>query len=165
VSTVERMKVVHQTCPLRFETLYTVDMSNASTEKTKILLVDDDKLLLDIYARKFQSKGFEFSALASADGNFVETVATVTPDVILLDISFGGSERSGVDAAALLQQDARTKSVPIIFLTNADNETLAQKAKETSAIGFFVKDALTPSELVSKVSEFYTEYSQQRKKV
>ncbi len=134
-----------------------------SPKTPRFLMVEDESFTSGLYAQKFKKAGLEFAVIPDPDGDFIHKVIGFNPDVILMDIHFEGSQSDGVVAAEALALDVRTKNIPIIFFTNADREDLAERAQKLpSSIGFLVKAAYTPSELVSKVQELYNGYSKHR---
>ena len=125
----------------------------------RFLLVEDNALMLDLYAVKFKKAGLDLHELANPDGDFVGKVVDIHPDAILMDIHFEGSQTNGVAAAETLLKDERTKNIPIIFFSNADIQELADKAQRmSSSIGFLIKAEYTPNEMIPKVQELYAEY-------
>lgn len=133
------------------------------TKTPRVLLVEDSTFMQDMYSLKFKKAGFDFHGLTNIDDEFPKKVIEINPDLILMDIHFEGSENNGVGAAENLRLDEKTKMIPIIFFTNADIEELAQRAQKLgSSIGFLVKSAYTPSEVVLKVRELYDKFSKQK---
>ena len=123
------------------------------------MLVDDnDVILSDIYGRKFKAAGYDFTILPDAGVDFASTVADIQPALILMDIDLK-KPRTGVDAVKILQADERTKSIPVIFLTNGDLPEEVKTAKSLPFLGFLVKVDLVPSEVVAKVQELYGEFT------
>lgn len=120
-------------------------------KKYKILLVDDDKFLLDMFTKKYSDEGWEVKALNDARGNFVDTVAQWQPDIISLDIIMPG--RDGFQALELLRADERTQKIPVVFYTNLGQKEDIEKAKSLGADGYIVAGATTLQETVDKVSE------------
>ena len=134
------------------------------TKLSRVLLVEDETMIQNLYSSKFQKAGFGFLVLPNADGDFLKKVTEFNPDIILMDLHFEGSQSNGASAAEVLQFDERTKNIPIIFLTNADIEELAERAKKiTSSIGFLVKAQYLPNEILSKVQDLYTEFLKHKK--
>ncbi len=125
-----------------------------STKKQKILVIDDDPLIVDIYQTKFNTAGFEAIALNNAEGDFVSKIAAWKPDLILLDVNLCPPEFTCVDgftACKMLRDDARTKNIPVIFLTNRSEEENIDKAKALGVPTYIVKAMMTPSEVVDEV--------------
>jgi CheY-like chemotaxis protein len=133
------------------------------TKTPRFLLVDDDHLIQNIYSLKFVKAGFDFHGLSTIDGDFINKVIEISPDVILMDIHFEGSQSNGVVAAESLLLNEQTKNIPIIFFTNADIEEFAKQAKKLqTSIGFLIKSELTPDEMIAKVEELYKTYQERK---
>ena len=85
-------------------------------QKHKILMIDDDPFLLDMYGIKFEERDFEVITLPDYSGDFVQKVIDINPDIISLDVIVPGMD--GFEAIKLLKNDNRTKKIPCVFLTN-----------------------------------------------
>ncbi len=136
-------------------------MSNAK----RILIIDDDQFLLNMYFIKFQKAGFNVATRSSAndDGeSFVDTIAKLRPDLISLDIIMPG--RNGFEAMKLLQNDARTKHIPIFFLTNMGQPRDINIGLKLGAAGYVICAQAIPSEVV-KIYTTYLANPQQIKKL
>ena len=82
----------------------------------KILIVEDDRNLLDTLAYNLRRESYE--VITSADGeNAVETARRETPDLIVLDIML--PKLSGLEVCRILRKDM---TVPILMLTARDEE-------------------------------------------
>ncbi len=88
--------------------------------KQTILVVDDEKDLVDLIAYNLQRNGYSVLTATSGD-TALEIASREIPDLILLDLMLPGM--SGTDVARKLKADARTASVPIIMLTAKSEET------------------------------------------
>lgn len=113
----------------------------------KILAVEDSKVaqaqLLDILEGEYEVTLQENGAQAMSAA--VET----GPDLILLDINLPGM--NGYDVCRLLKGDARTREIPVIFLTGLDTGPEKVKGFEAGADDYIVKP-FYPEELVARVS-------------
>lgn len=118
--------------------------------KIKVLIVEDEKMLCDIYKTKFEMEGF--AVAQSHDGREgLEMAREEKPDIILLDIIM--PKLDGFVALQLLKKDASTKDIPVLLLTNLGQEDDVKKGKKLGAAGYFVKANHSPSDVVSKVQE------------
>ncbi|MBI5467336.1 MAG: response regulator [Candidatus Kerfeldbacteria bacterium] len=120
--------------------------------KTKItvVLVEDEKMLADMYATKFAMEGF--NAHKANDGAAgLEVIRDVKPDIILLDIIMPKIDGFGV--LKMLKDDAALKDIPVILLTNLGQDEDIKKGKELGAADYFVKANHTPAEVVTKVKQ------------
>jgi DNA-binding response OmpR family regulator len=121
----------------------------SSENKKKILIVEDDVFIRDIYQVKFSQEGFDVTT--AEDGiKATEKLKNFVPDIILLDIIM--PYMNGIDVLKEIKQDERLKNIPIIMLTN-----ISEKESVTEGISYGVKDYLikshfTPSEVVHKVN-------------
>jgi len=114
----------------------------------KVLIVEDDQMLGDMYASKFQADGF--TVLRASDGaDGLKVAEKEKPDAILLDVIM-----PKLDGFATLQQLKANKDlakIPVIMLTNLGQDEDIKKGKELGASDYFVKANQTPSEIVAKV--------------
>ena len=88
---------------------------------SKILIVDDDKDMLDLLVMNLNDRGF--TNLGTA-GNAVDAMASVRqerPDLILLDVML--PDKSGIELTGKLKNRAETAGIPVILLTGKDSET------------------------------------------
>lgn len=116
--------------------------------KTKVLIVEDEKMLADMYATKFAMENFEVEkAHDGAEG--LEKAKAFKPDIILLDIIM-----PKIDGFAVLKElkaDSMFAKTHIIMLTNLGQDDDVKKGKQLGADDYFVKSNHTPSDIVSKV--------------
>lgn len=103
-------------------------------EKPLILIVDDEKDLLEIMSMKLGASGFE-PVVAYNAKEAVAAAIKIHPDLILMDIHMPGGE-TGTDAALQIKQNPDTKDIKIAFLsslkdpwptTSAERETLSKQ--------------------------------------
>ena len=88
------------------------------TTRKKIMMVDDDPLILKI-GRHFLAASYEVYPLLSAE-KFFETLEIVTPDLILLDVVM--PEIDGTEVIKRLKADKRYAEIPVIFVTSVSDD-------------------------------------------
>ena len=117
-----------------------------------ILIVDDDKFLLDMYALKFKETGFAVhSTLSSADAlSFLK--GKEKPDVILLDVVMPNID--GFDLLKKIKEEKLSESSIIIMLSNLGQESDILRGKQLGAAGYIVKASATPGEIVKKIMDY-----------
>lgn len=118
--------------------------------KTRILLIEDEEMLANMYEVKFKNEGFELEkALDGSDG--LAKAKANKPDFILLDIIM--PKMDGFSVLKSLKEDETTKDVPVMLLTNLGQEEDIKKGQELGAVGYLVKANITPSEVVAEVKK------------
>ncbi len=120
-----------------------------SIKNLKVLLVEDDKDILDLYAISFQREGF--IVYTANDGKqAIEKFHDKKPDILLLDIMM-----PNVDGYAVLREVRKDhkKYVPVIMLTNLNMEHFAKEESVDQVDAYLIKSNYTPSEVVQKAIE------------
>ena len=116
--------------------------------KTKVLLVEDEKMLADMYVAKFTKEGLEvLKADNGAKG--LELAKQHKPDVILLDIIM--PKLDGFAVLKELKKDPNTSDIHVLLLTNLGQEEDVSKGQKLGAEDYFIKANHTPEEIVEKV--------------
>jgi DNA-binding response OmpR family regulator len=88
--------------------------------KQTVLVVDDEKDLVDLIAYNLQRNGYHVLTATSGDAA-VEIASRELPHLVLLDLMLPGT--SGTEVARKLKTDPRTAGIPIIMLTAKSEET------------------------------------------
>lgn len=123
-------------------------------QKTRILLVDDDTDLADLYRQEFLDAGFEFFYLNDCR-ECLGHVKTVKPDVVLLDILM--PHMSGLEVLKLLKQDSDIAPTPVVLLTSVQDDEVIKEGLAAGAAGYLMKPELTAEQVVSEVSHILGE--------
>lgn len=113
-----------------------------ATDKKKILIVDDNEIILKTTSMKLQSAGYQvFTALDGSEG--VALVRKEKPDLVLLDITFppdvSGVSWDGFRIMEWLHRVDETKKIPIIVISGVVEEKNKQRATASGAVAFFPK--------------------------
>ncbi|MSR71588.1 MAG: response regulator [Candidatus Taylorbacteria bacterium] len=120
-----------------------------SNIKYKILIVDDDKFLLEMYKLKFDKNGHEVTMVTIAADALSKLKDGLVPDIILVDIVLPGMD--GLQLLEVIRKDKICPNAIIVMLTNQGGKEEIEKAKSLKVDGYLVKAALVPSEVVEKV--------------
>ncbi len=80
----------------------------------KILMIDDDAMVLKLYSEILSKEGFEVLTSSDAKNGF-DLAVSQAPDLVLLDIMMPTVDGTRVHEA--LSQNDKTKDVPVVFLT------------------------------------------------
>jgi CheY-like chemotaxis protein len=102
----------------------------------RILVADDDLILQNMLRSTLTKAGYSVSA-ASDGTEAVRLAREQNPDVIVLDIMMPGMD--GGEVAEILKNDARTREIPVIFLSSLITEGEEKTSKEKDAASFISK--------------------------
>lgn len=115
-----------------------------------ILLIDDDPALRRLFGAKLSSAGFE--VLYAGDGYTGREMARrFLPDLILLDIRLPNAD--GFEIAGRLKKEARTKDIPIVFLTHQDFSIEAEKAVKERWVVDYIHKSIDLKEFIKRVKK------------
>jgi DNA-binding response OmpR family regulator len=117
----------------------------------KILLVEDEELLRDMYKEKFEQEGFEVILAMDAETG-IEIARKEKPDLILLDILL--PEKNGIFFLEHQMKDKEIFSIPVVGLSNYDHPEARKKCLELGAKEYIIKTDYTPQEIVEKVKGY-----------
>jgi len=118
--------------------------------KKKILIIEDDEMLLDMYRQKFRMEGF--SVISAKNGQTAIYKAKQIPDLILLDILM--PKMNGFEVLKRIKEDSQTCKIPVIVLTNIGSESVDNDKNLALSLGardYLVKALNTPEEVVRRV--------------
>jgi CheY-like chemotaxis protein len=117
----------------------------------KILLVDDDNFLRDMYATKFTQGGHEVDAVDGAALALERLEQGTAYDVILLDMVMPGM--SGIELLTTIKTNYPDCTAKLVVLSNQGQEEDIREATEAGAVAYIIKAESIPSEVLEKVEE------------
>ncbi|MFA5933816.1 MAG: response regulator [Candidatus Paceibacterota bacterium] len=120
-------------------------------KKIKIMIVDDDSFLLDMYALKFSQSGYEVHSMLGAEFALEKIKAGLDPDVILLDIIM--PKMDGFEFLEYINKEKLATNAVKVILSNRGAQSDFTRGEELGASGYITKASTTPSEVVLKVKE------------
>lgn len=113
-----------------------------------ILLVDDEQQSIDVFKSALESAGY--TVQVSGDGKSAIALCATAPfDIIFLDEMM--PDMSGNDVVKALKSDEKTAKIPIIMLTNYNDDTLVKTALAAGAADYVLKYKMVPEDLVEKI--------------
>lgn len=118
--------------------------------KLKILIIDDDPTLRDLYRERFLKAGFDVLLAANGDDG-VEAALTQRPAAILLDVMMPA--KGGLGVLEIVKTMPETKDIPVIILTAYPVDEYRQKSQRSGAAHFLSKAETMPGEVVKRVQE------------
>ena len=128
------------------------EKNNGEKHSKKILVVEDDQLLLDLCCKKLQKEGFDVDI--AIDGNTaLEKIISNKPDLILLDLVLPGIDGFEILKKIREDSDDKIKKIPVIILSNLGQESDIEKGKKLGATDYLIKASVTMEEIVKKVKD------------
>ena len=116
----------------------------------KILIIEDEEILLNILKKKLIGEGFEvLTALDGEEG--LKVIKEKKPDLILLDILM--PKKTGFEVMEEKIKDPEIKDIPIIIVSNSGQPVELERAKALGAKDCLVKTEFDPQEVVDKVKQ------------
>jgi CheY-like chemotaxis protein len=118
-------------------------------QKKKILIVDDDSFLLDMYALKFSQAEFDVSTALGPEAALEKLHSGFIPDVMLLDIVMPVMD--GFELMEKMKLENLAQSAIRIILSNRGQPADIARGESLGASGYIVKASSTPKEVIEKV--------------
>jgi two-component system alkaline phosphatase synthesis response regulator PhoP len=115
----------------------------------KIIIVDDDDFLVNMYATKFGNSGVAVEICKSGEALLEKLKAGTKADLILLDIVM--PNMTGIEVLRRMRQDKLGEGIAVAMLTNQNDEKDISETKKLGVVCYIVKAAATPSEVVKEV--------------
>jgi len=117
----------------------------------KIMLVDDDKFLLEMYAKKFSNSGYEVMSAVTAEDALNQLANERDIGIFLFDIIM--PEMDGLELLKKVKSENLAPNSLKIVLSNQGQKAEVEKAQELGIDGYIVKALNTPSEVVEKIDQ------------
>lgn len=114
----------------------------------KVLIVDDDPYIAEMYLIKFREAGFEVETASNGRGA-LERVQAFRPEVILLDIVMPIYD--GFEVLKRMKESGELDRTKVIILSNLGQREDIEKGLSLGAKDYIIKAHFTPSEVVEKV--------------
>jgi CheY-like chemotaxis protein len=110
-------------------------------DRTRCVIVDDNRDFLDAATRLLEHQGINVVAVATSSAEGVQCVKDLQPDVTLVDIDLG--EESGFDLVEKLHRNGFGAEVPTILISTHAEEDFAELVSASPALAFIPKAALS----------------------
>ena len=134
-------------------------MNDKNSERSIILIVDDNQTNLDVLFELLKNYGFK--VLVAQDGeSAIEQIQYIHPDLILLDIMMPGID--GFETCHRLKSDPPTQDIPIIFMSALSATVDKVKGFQTGAVDYITKP-FQHEEVLSRIQTHLTIGSLQKK--
>lgn len=125
-------------------------MDQKAAKSKKVLLVEDDYFISDLYTRSLEKAGFVVDYAKDGQEGLEKSVNL--PDIILLDIMM--PKMNGLQVLEHLKKNPQTCNIPVLLLTNLGQSDVIKKAYNLGAQGYLMKVKLDIKNLINYVNEF-----------
>jgi CheY-like chemotaxis protein len=115
-----------------------------------IVLAEDDRFLRRACETKLKQCGFDVHTAVDGE-EAVTLVKQVKPDLLLLDLLM--PKRDGLSVLRVLREDAETRDIRVVILSNSSKELEMRNASDLGAVAYWVKANMSLQDLCDKVSE------------
>lgn len=117
----------------------------------KILLIEDEKILVEMYKSKLEQAGFKVVLAPDAEEGF-EITKKEKPDLVVLDILL--PKGNGLSFLEKLREDPEIKNTKVVAFSNYDGVETKKKAFELGVEDYLIKTNYTPQELIEKIRTY-----------
>lgn len=125
-------------------------MHNSLWEKKKVCIIDDDENILEIYRLKLELEHYDVSVAANGEEGLL-VIRQQKPDIILLDLQM--PVKNGVQVLEELCVDEQLSKIPVVILSNIDNEDAFKKVGKFDTRFYLIKSLTTPQKVVDIIRE------------
>ena len=119
-----------------------------SENKKKILLVEDDNALADVYLNRLTSEGFYVRRVDNGE-NALAAAVEFHPDLIVLDVMM--PKISGFDVLDILKNTPTTAQIKVMMLTALGQDSDQKKANDLGADDYLVKSQIATNEVIKRI--------------
>ena len=125
-------------------------MEGSMDTKKKILLVEDDEMLSQVYRSRFEIEGFDVKEVHNGE-DALSAAISFKPDIILLDAMM--PRISGFDVLDILRNTPETANITIIMLTALSQPRDKERAEALGVDDYLVKSQVVIGDVVSRVKK------------
>jgi DNA-binding response OmpR family regulator len=118
---------------------------------TKILIIEDEKILSEMYVEKFSQAGFDVVTTREAELG-MEITKREKPDLIVLDMLL--IKANGISFLQELRKDPELSQTSVVTLSNLDDPPTKKQAFALGVKDYLIKANYTPREIIEKVKKF-----------
>ncbi len=123
-------------------------------ETKKIVFIDDDRWLLDLYSEKLKLEGYVVFGASDGKSGY-ELIEKYRPDLVVSDVVMPNGD--GYDLLKKIRASDYLSTTKIIHLTNLANEQDEEQLRQLGSDGYLVKADFTPTQFVEKLRSLLDE--------
>lgn len=125
-----------------------MDAPQDKGSQKRILLVEDDNALADVYLMRLQAEGFAVRRVPNGEDALAATLE-YKPDLVLLDVMM--PKVSGFDVLDIIRNTPETANVKVIMLTALSQDADMQRAKQLRVDDYLVKSQVVIADVVDRI--------------
>lgn len=122
--------------------------NQTAAHKKRILLVEDDDALANVYVVRLEAEGFDVTRVANGE-DALATAVKYKPDLVLLDIMM--PKVSGFDVLDILRNTPETANLKIIILTALSQESDKKRAEALGVDEYLVKSQVVITDVIDRI--------------
>lgn len=115
----------------------------------KILLIEDEDFIRDLYKRQFEKAGFTVDGFAKGKEG-LDASTKNQYDLLLLDIML--PDINGIEILKQVKQNSFSKNMPVVMLTNLGQDSVIKEGFTLGAEGYLIKASFTPDQVVQEAT-------------
>lgn len=119
----------------------------------KILLIEDELEMAQMYKDRFEEAGFDMVLAFTAEEGF-KKAKTENPDLILLDILLPTDNGITFLEKLRKQKDKALSNIPVVALSNYDEPQTKNQAFNLGVENYLIKTSFTPKQLVEEIKKY-----------
>ena len=126
------------------------------SDEVKVLLVEDDVALAQMYRVKLERDGYTVSVAGDGE-EALGLLEQELPDLIFLDVRL--PRMDGLTFLERLRETQRTKNIPVVIVSNYSEDELVARGLQLGALEYLVKSQTTPGRLSQGVRDWTKPYA------
>jgi CheY-like chemotaxis protein len=133
-------------------------MDSPKNSSIKILIVEDDPLLVKLYKTVFEKEGCEVETAFNGEIGFEKLNKMASPPTLILsDVMM--PKMNGLEMLKKIKEEPKFNKIPVVLLTNLGGEKDAETGLSLGAVTYIVKSQYVPADIVKKIKEVLAGYT------
>ncbi len=119
-------------------------------KKKKLLLIEDEDFIRELYARQLRLAGFEVDPMPNGNDGLAAS-KKADYDMVLLDIML--PDINGLEVLKKIKEDPQTQKMRVVLLTNLGQDSVQKEGASLGAVGYLIKASYTPNQIVEEIKK------------